>query len=156
MTEARYGLRFETPLGVCQVRAMDAGLLSARFDDAACTLPASPLCEDAARQIRAYLAGTRRAFDLPLSPRGTPFQQSVWAALQGLPYGVTTHYGALAASLGRPTAARAVGAAVGKNPLWLIIPCHRVIGCDGALTGYAGGLPLKRALLALEGVDAAA
>ena len=156
MTETRYGLRFDTPLGICQVRATDATLCSARFDDAACTLPANALCEDAAQQICAYLAGTRRAFELPLAPHGTAFQRAVWDALLKLPYGATTDYGTLAAALGRPMAARAVGAAVGKNPLWLIVPCHRVVGRDGALTGYAGGLARKRALLELEAAHATA
>ncbi|KAA3652299.1 MAG: methylated-DNA--[protein]-cysteine S-methyltransferase [Proteobacteria bacterium] len=154
MNPTQYGLRFDTPLGVCQVRANAAALLSACFDEADCPLPANALCHEAARQITAYLAGERRDFDLPLAPEGTPFQQTVWAALRRLPYGATTHYGALAATLGRPTAARAIGAAVGKNPLWLIIPCHRVIGRDGSLTGYAGGLPRKRALLDLEAARA--
>lgn len=150
MNTPHYGLRFDTSLGVCQLRACDAGLLSVCFDEAACDLPANALCREAARQVGAYLAGELSRFDLPLAPQGTPFQQSVWSALLKLPYGATTHYGALAAALGRPTAARAIGAAVGKNPIWLIIPCHRVIGRDGSLTGYAGGLPRKRALLDLE------
>ena len=156
MSPTHYGLRFDTPLGVCQVRASAAGLTSVRFDEADCPLPANALCHEAARQITAYLAGERSDFDLPLAPAGTPFQQAVWAALRQLPYGSTTHYGALAAALGRPTAARAIGAAVGKNPIWLIIPCHRVIGRDGSLTGYAGGLPRKRALLDLEAARATA
>ena len=156
MNPTCYGLRFDTPLGVCQVRASDAGVLSVCFDEADCALPANALCREAAGQITAYLAGERNDFDLPLAPQGTPFQQSVWSALLKLPYGATTHYGALAASLGRPTAARAIDAAVGKNPIWLIIPCHRVIGRDGALTGYAGGLPRKRALLDLEAAHATA
>lgn len=156
MTSASYGLRFDTPLGVCQLRAGEAGLLSVYFDDADCDLPANAVCHEAARQIGAYFAGERTVFDLPLTPEGTVFQQAVWAALSGLPYGATTHYGALAAALGKPRAARAVGAAVGRNPLWLIIPCHRVIGRDGALTGYAGGLDRKRALLDLEAAHATA
>ncbi|MBT0959692.1 methylated-DNA--[protein]-cysteine S-methyltransferase [Denitromonas iodatirespirans] len=156
MISASYGLRFDTPLGVCQLRAGKAGLLSAYFDDADCDLPASAVCHEAARQIRAYFAGERTAFDLSLDPQGTAFQQAVWTALLKLPYGATTHYGALAEALGRPRAARAVGAAVGRNPLWLIIPCHRVIGRDGSLTGYAGGLDRKRALLDLEAAHATA
>ncbi len=148
---ATAGIRFDTPLGVIHITASDAGLMSARFDDAPLDLPENALCREAAAQVRAYLAGERHDFDLPLAPKGTPFQESVWTALLKLPFGVTTCYSALAAQLGRPTAARAVGAAIGRNPLWLIIPCHRVIGRNGSLTGYAGGLARKRALLELEG-----
>jgi methylated-DNA-[protein]-cysteine S-methyltransferase len=103
-----------------------------------------------ATQIEEYCAGTRRDFELPLAPKGTSFQHEVWNALLKIPFGTTTSYGALAAQLGRPAAARAVGLANGSNPIGLIIPCHRVIGSDGSLTGYGGGLPLKRALLAHE------
>jgi methylated-DNA-[protein]-cysteine S-methyltransferase len=102
------------------------------------------------RQVQEYCAGERKAFDLELAPRGTKFQQKVWRALPEIPFGQTTSYGALAAKLGQPGAARAVGGANGCNPIGLIIPCHRVIGSDGRLTGYGGGLPLKRALLAHE------
>ena len=110
----------------------------------------SPLSDEAARQVCQYLAGERRTFDLPASPRGTAFQQRVWRALAEIPYGQTASYGDIAARLGRPKAARAVGAAAGRNPLWLIIPCHRCVGKNGALTGYAGGVARKTALLALE------
>ncbi|MCW5625502.1 MAG: methylated-DNA--[protein]-cysteine S-methyltransferase [Burkholderiales bacterium] len=106
---------------------------------------------DAVRaQLREYFAGGRTAFDLPLAPVGTPFQQSVWRALRAIPYGVTATYGEIARSLGQPTASRAVGAANGRNPISIVVPCHRVIGTDGTLTGYAGGLHRKQALLALE------
>jgi methylated-DNA-[protein]-cysteine S-methyltransferase len=101
-------------------------------------------------QIEAYFAGTLRQFSLALAPRGTPFQQAVWRALQDIPYGDTTSYGALARQLGKPQASRAVGAANGRNPLALVIPCHRVVGSTGKLTGYAGGLDMKEALLAFE------
>lgn len=101
-------------------------------------------------QLTEYFAGTRRAFDLPLAPRGTPFQHAVWQAVTSVPYGETRTYGAIAAQIGRPAAMRAVGAANGANPLPPIVPCHRLIGADGALRGYAGGLALKEALLALE------
>ncbi|MDT8990962.1 methylated-DNA--[protein]-cysteine S-methyltransferase [Curvibacter sp. APW13] len=108
------------------------------------------LCE-AAAQIDTYLAGTRRAFDLPLDlTRGTAFQRAVWQALQSIACGQTLSYGALAVQLGQPQAVRAVAAAVGRNPLSLVVPCHRVLGVDGSLTGYAGGLERKRALLQLE------
>jgi methylated-DNA-[protein]-cysteine S-methyltransferase len=102
------------------------------------------------RQVEEYCAGTRRTFELELAPKGTPFQLEVWNALLRIPFGDTTSYGALAAKLGRPNSARAVGLANGSNPIALIVPCHRVIGSDGSLTGFGGGLPLKRALLAHE------
>ncbi len=102
---------------------------------------------EAARQLRAYFRGERLRFDLPLAPRGTPFQQRVWMALRAIPPGETTTYGAIAARIGRPTASRAVGAANGQNPLAIVVPCHRVIGASGALTGYASGLDRKRWLL---------
>jgi methylated-DNA-[protein]-cysteine S-methyltransferase len=101
-------------------------------------------------QLDAYFAGERRAFDLPLAAAGTPFQRDVWAALVAIPYGATTTYGALARAIGRPSAVRAVGAANGANPIAIIVPCQRVIGKDGTLTGYGGGLPRKQLLLALE------
>jgi methylated-DNA-[protein]-cysteine S-methyltransferase len=101
-------------------------------------------------QLRRYLAGTLDAFDLPLDPVGTAFQRDVWFALAEIPYGRTESYRWLAARVGRPTATRAVGATNGRNPIPIVLPCHRVIGSDGSLTGYGGGLPLKRALLDLE------
>jgi methylated-DNA-[protein]-cysteine S-methyltransferase len=101
-------------------------------------------------QLAAYFAGTRRAFELALAPEGTAFQQDVWAALRAIPYGATTSYGELARSIGRPRAIRAVGAANGANPIAIVVPCHRVIGKDGTLTGYGGGLPRKQLLLGLE------
>jgi methylated-DNA-[protein]-cysteine S-methyltransferase len=105
---------------------------------------------DAADQLAAYFAGRLRTFDLPLAPRGTPFQRQVWDALTTIPYGETTSYGELADRLGRPGSARAVGAANGANPIAIVVPCHRVVGSDRSLTGYAGGLGAKRHLLALE------
>ena len=105
---------------------------------------------EAVRQLDAYFAGRLREFDLPLAPKGTAFQQRVWQALLDIPYGETVSYGELARHIGRPSAVRAVGAANGQNPLSIVIPCHRVIGSDGRLVGYGGGLPAKSALLALE------
>lgn len=106
---------------------------------------------DAVRtQLDEYFAGDRRTFGVPLAPRGTPFQRAVWRRLTTIPYGRTLSYGAMAAALGTPTASRAVGAANGRNPISIIVPCHRVIASNGALTGYAGGLDKKRRLLALE------
>ena len=105
---------------------------------------------DAIAQLEEYFAGERREFSLPLQPVGTPFQKAVWSALQTIPYGTTVSYGELARRVGRPSAARAVGAASGANPLPIIVPCHRVIGADRSLTGFGGGLETKRFLLALE------
>lgn len=110
----------------------------------------SPLLRAARTQLLEYLSGARRSFDLPLDPAGTDFQRSVWEALRAIPYGQTRTYGEIAAAVGRPRAVRAVGQANHVNPLPIFIPCHRVVGKNGALTGYAGGLDLKSALLALE------
>jgi O-6-methylguanine DNA methyltransferase len=104
-----------------------------------------------AAQLAEYFSGGRKTFDLPLRPRGTEFQRQVWEELARIPYGVTISYAELAARVGRPGASRAVGRANGTNPIPVIIPCHRVIGSDGSLTGFGGGMPLKRALLVLEG-----
>lgn len=105
---------------------------------------------DAIDQLKAYFAGKLTQFDLSLAPEGTPFQQSVWNALLTIPYGETTSYSAIARQIGRPNAIRAVGAANGANPIPIIIPCHRVIGSNGKLTGFGGGLPTKEHLLKLE------
>lgn len=105
---------------------------------------------DALRQLREYFAGKRIEFDLPLAPEGTDFQRNVWRRLQEIPYGETISYGELAKRIGNPKASRAVGAANGQNPIPIVIPCHRVIGANGKLTGFGGGLPTKEALLALE------
>jgi methylated-DNA-[protein]-cysteine S-methyltransferase len=105
---------------------------------------------EAVKQLREYFAGRRTEFDLPLSPEGTAFQRTVWKHLQEIPYGETISYGELARRVGNPKASRAVGAANGKNPIPIVIPCHRVIGANGKLTGFGGGLPVKEALLLLE------
>jgi len=119
--------------------------------------PDHPVLQSAAAQIQHYLAGKRADFDLPLDlSGGTPFQQSVWRALLAIGRGATTSYGALSQQLGNPRAVRALGAAVGRNPLSVVVPCHRVVGMDGSLTGYAGGLDRKRALLTLENAHLAA
>lgn len=114
------------------------------------TADAAPFCE-ARAQLDAYFAGRRRIFAVPVALQGTRFQVAVWEALAAIPYGRTTSYGALARALGRPGASRAVGAANGANPLPIVLPCHRVIGANGALTGFGGGLATKIALLRLEG-----
>lgn len=119
----------------------DAGRFGDRVPDA---LP------PAREQLTAYFAGTLTTFDLPLRAPGTDFQLRVWSALREIPYGRTTTYGELAAEIGSPTASRAVGLANGRNPISIVVPCHRVVGADGSLTGYGGGLERKRSLLALE------
>ena len=105
---------------------------------------------NAREQLGEYFAGCRRRFDLPLAPSGTPFQLRAWQALQDIPYGATCSYGEQARAMGQPRAVRAVGAANGRNPIPIVVPCHRVIGVDGRLTGYAGGLDIKRLLIELE------
>jgi methylated-DNA-[protein]-cysteine S-methyltransferase len=112
--------------------------------------PRLPLFRDAIAQLRDYFHGTRTTFDLALAPEGTAFQRDVWSAIGAVPYGATITYGELARRCGRPSAVRAAGAATGRNPLTIVVPCHRIMGSGGALTGYAGGLYRKRALLALE------
>jgi methylated-DNA-[protein]-cysteine S-methyltransferase len=109
-----------------------------------------PVLLAARRQLEEYFAGERVSFELPLEPAGTPFQRTVWKALREIPLGVTWSYAQLARHVGRASAARAVGAANGKNPLSIVVPCHRVVGTDGALTGYAGGVTVKRWLLEHE------
>jgi methylated-DNA-[protein]-cysteine S-methyltransferase len=152
----------DSPLGPMLLAATERGLAGAWFvgqrhwpdprgwrED-----PAHAVLEQACAELAQWFAGTRARFELPLDLQaGTPFQQDVWSALLAIPRGGTTSYAELARRVGRPAAARAVGAAVGRNPLSVIVPCHRVLGTGGALTGYAGGLPRKTALLRLEGID---
>ena len=113
-------------------------------------LDKTPLLLETRRQLEAYFAGERREFTLPLKPRGTPFQQQVWQRLLAIPYGQTRSYGQVAAEIGKPKASRAVGQANNRNPLSILVPCHRVVGADGRMTGYGGGLSRKEALLELE------
>jgi len=155
---------YASPLGPLTLVASEAGLRAVLWngDDPARAglarpLPdretgASPVLAETARQLDAYFAGSLTSFDLPLDLHGTPFQQQAWLALADIPYGETTTYAEQAARLGRPSAFRAVGAANGRNPLSIVLPCHRVIGSDGSLTGFAGGLDAKRWLLAHERV----
>jgi methylated-DNA-[protein]-cysteine S-methyltransferase len=148
-----------SPLGPIVLAATDQALVGLWFDGQRHQPDAShwhqaaghPLLALASVQLSDYLSGRRRQFELPLSVSGgSAFEQAVWRALQDIPRGGTCSYSALAAAIGRPKAARAVGAAVGRNPLSIIVPCHRVLGTGGALTGYAGGLARKVALLQLE------
>jgi methylated-DNA-[protein]-cysteine S-methyltransferase len=159
-------IRYDTmpsPLGPLLLVTRGAGLGGVYMDghargptpDAAWRRDPAPFAE-ARAQLDAYFAGTRAAFDLALDAQGTPFQRRVWQALLAIPLGATTTYGALAAALGLPGRARAVGHAVARNPLSIVVPCHRVVGRDGALTGYAGGQPRKRWLLDHEAALAAA
>jgi methylated-DNA-[protein]-cysteine S-methyltransferase len=113
-----------------------------------------PVLEEARAQLAQWFAGLRREFDLPLRPAGTPFQREVWNALRAIPFGETRTYGDVARTVGRPEAVRAVGAANARNPISIVVPCHRVVGADGSLTGYAGGIDRKRWLLAHEGAAA--
>jgi methylated-DNA-[protein]-cysteine S-methyltransferase len=149
---------FASPIGNLLLAAGEAGLAGVWFerqkhrpDRAGWTrAPDNPLLARARRQLAEYFARRRREFDLPLDPQGTPFQRAVWKAIAGVPYGTTISYAELARRAGHPGAMRAVGAATGRNPLGIIVPCHRIVGADGSLTGYAGGLARKRALLAFE------
>lgn len=152
---------FETPVGPMTAVVSDAGVKSLTFGAEARALPArydrdeaSPTTERAAeilaaveKQVHAYFAGELKAFDLPLAPDGTAFQKEVWKTLQAIPFGSTTTYGKLAEQLGDANRSRAIGAANGRNPIAVVVPCHRVIGADGSLTGFAGGLAIKRFLL---------
>jgi methylated-DNA-[protein]-cysteine S-methyltransferase len=144
----------ETPIGPLRLNAEGGRLSRVEFAASADARSTEPVLLEAEAQLRAYFAGALRRFELPLAPRGTAFQLSVWDALLEIPYGATTSYSELAATIGRPSACRAVGAANGRNPLAVIVPCHRVIGAAGALTGYGGGLERKRMLLALEAAKA--
>lgn len=148
----------ESPIGRLLLAARDTGLVLLAFEagrrparPAADWTPADRPFREPARQLRAYFAGRLREFDLPLQPQGTAFERQVWQELTRIPYGQTISYGELAGQVGRPSAARAVGLANGRNPLSVVIPCHRVIGANGSLTGYGGGLENKRWLLEHEG-----
>ncbi|MFZ6767940.1 methylated-DNA--[protein]-cysteine S-methyltransferase [Undibacterium sp. Di26W] len=152
-------MNMDSPLGPLLLAASDSGICGVYFEhhkhfkgSAGWQLnPQHPLLLQAVRQLQDYFAGQRQDFDLPLDvSAGTAFQQAVWAGLRQIPFGMTTSYGQLAQHIRQPAAVRAVGAANGRNPISIIIPCHRVIASSGALTGYAGGLENKQALLALE------
>jgi methylated-DNA-[protein]-cysteine S-methyltransferase len=145
----------ETPVGKLLLASDEVGLRHIAFAEGDETprqgwLPDSSKFEEAVRQIHDYFAGRLKVFGLPLAPQGTPFQQKVWEVVRAIPYGRTVTYADLARKLGKPTAARAVGAANACNPLPIVIPCHRVVGSNGELTGYIGGLEIKRKLLRLE------
>lgn len=153
---------FQSPQGGMLLVASDQGLAGVFFDrqkhhpkkqaDWKKT-PGHKLLRQAKRELREYFAGKRKRFAVPLAPDGTPFQRAVWQAISTVGFGETITYGELARRARRPGSARAAGAATGRNPLGIIVPCHRILGSNGSLTGYAGGLQRKRALLALEGVE---
>jgi methylated-DNA-[protein]-cysteine S-methyltransferase len=156
--------RMPSPVGELLLMATEAGLVGVWFDTSRHAAPAAePWLEDdgrgptgktlagTRRQLEEYFDHRRTVFDLPLAPRGTPFQERVWNALREIPYGTTASYSDLARRIGVPDAARAVGAANGRNPIPIIVPCHRVIGAHGDLTGFGGGIERKRWLLAHEG-----
>ena len=158
--------RFDSPIGPLYATAEEGALTGLYFEAGrhappidpawrATAASAAPFAE-CARQLGDYFAGRRRTFDLPLAPRGTDFQQRVWLEIARIPYGETLSYAMLAARAGAPGAARAAGAATGRNPLSIVVPCHRVVGGGGALTGYAGGLERKTRLLEIEGALLAA
>jgi methylated-DNA-[protein]-cysteine S-methyltransferase len=153
-----YWCEIESPVGTMLLAGSARALTHVHFQ--AGPHPLTPCAEwrraeapfaEATAQLAEYFAGTRQVFSLPLAPQGTSFQRSVWQGLRQIPYGQTVSYGELARRLGSQSGARAVGLANGANPLPIIVPCHRVIGSDGSLTGFGGGLYIKRALLALEG-----
>lgn len=140
----------ETPIGPMTLAVDGEALVEARFGRSPFA-DGGGVLDQAERELQEYFSGRRRAFDVPLRPRGTPFQQRVWQALRGIPYGQTRAYQDVARAVDAPRACRAVGGANHKNPLPVFIPCHRVIGRGGALVGYAGGLEAKKRLLELEG-----
>ncbi len=148
----------DSPIGELLIAGDDTGALThlhmqdgrTRLAPAPGSTPDAARLADAVAQLREYFAGARRAFELALAPAGHAFEQRVWMALREIPYGETRSYGEIARAIGAPGAARAVGLANGRNPIAVIVPCHRVIGADGSLTGFGGGLPNKRRLLDLE------
>jgi methylated-DNA-[protein]-cysteine S-methyltransferase len=152
--------RLDSPVGRLDLIASDEALVAVLWESERpdrvrlgpmADVPDHPILALTARQLGEYFAGTRKVFDIPLEFRGPEFQRSVWRALLTIPFGETRTYGQIAQAIGRPTASRAVGAANGANPISIVAPCHRVIGADGSLTGFAGGMENKRLLLNLEG-----
>jgi methylated-DNA-[protein]-cysteine S-methyltransferase len=148
---------FPTPIGTLRLEATDSALIGVHFPSEARSpapearlVAAHPVLEQAARELEEYFRGQRRTFSIPLAATATAFQRDVWAALAAIPFGQCRSYAEIAAAIGRPRAVRAVGAANGANPLSILVPCHRVIGADGQLTGYGGGVRAKAWLLAHE------
>jgi len=150
---------YESPMGKMLIVAADEGLRGLYFIDQKyyrevqsewTRAPKHPVVRQTAREMQEYFAGKRRQFDIPLAPEGTPFQASIWKAISSVKYGDSITYSELARRAGHPDAIRAAGTATGRNPITIIVPCHRIVGSDGSLTGYAGGLDRKRALQELE------
>src|SRR5215467_9252172 len=149
--EIRFAV-MESPIGPLTLASTERGLVEVHFGEA---IPPQGIIDEsihrqAIQQLQEYFDGKRTVFDLPLDLQGTPFQKAVWARLQSIPYGETCSYGEIARSMGKPGAARAVGMANHDNPVAVVVPCHRVVGSDGSLTGYAGGLDVKKRLLDIE------
>ncbi len=143
---------YDSPIGLIEIGGTSEGITSLFFvEERRQGAVTNEVCEEAVRQLAEYFAGSRQEFDLPVALRGTEFQREVWQGLRNISFGQTVSYGDLARAIGRPSAVRAVGAANGDNPISIIVPCHRVIGSDGSLTGYGGGLERKEWLLRHEG-----
>ena len=158
MADTTHYMIIDTPIGRLRLVSDGSALLRVEFQgqhgkDG--TAGSDAVLAQASRQLDEYFAGRRQHFDLPLGADGTAFQQTVWSALQAIPYGELRSYRDIAETLGKPKAVRAVGAANGRNPLPIVVPCHRVVGSNGKLTGFAGGRECKRRLLALEGLEVA-
>ena len=149
-TVPEHVVQIDSPAGRITLASRDGCLTHLLFGEHFSPTAADDVLTDTQRQLEEYFAGARTQFDIPLKPAGTEFQLAVWRALQYIPYGETVTYGDIARSLGRPKAYRAVGQANHVNPISIIIPCHRVVGSGGSLTGYGGGLPVKEMLLRLE------
>lgn len=143
---------YHAPVGELVITYQDGAVIALKRADATALPEDAPnaLTEAVCQQLDEYFAGTRTAFDFPLRLQGTPFQEKVWAALRDIPYGETRSYQQIAQAIGQPKACRAVGMANHRNPIYIVVPCHRVVGANGALTGYGGGLHMKKALLELE------
>lgn len=141
---------YDSIIGAIKIGVSDGTVCEIEITDCLGESAPSALADRAFKEISEYLNGKRKAFDFPISPKGTDFQKKVWSALSEIPYGETKTYGEIAAGIGNPQAARAVGNACNKNPLLLAVPCHRVLGADGSLTGFAAGIEVKKRLLRLE------
>lgn len=156
MDKQNYSTYLSTPLGPLRISGSEQGLAEVKFcEETETAIPEAPVpvcLQDAVRQLKEYFAGNRHTFELNLDPQGTSFQQQVWQELQLIPFGKTSTYLAVSCAVSNEKAIRAVGAANGRNPICIVVPCHRVIGSDGSLTGYAGGLWRKEWLLQHEGV----
>ncbi len=146
---------YETEIGIVRLAEHNGKIchLDMADDDFAGNKTETPILRQALRELEEYLKGGRKEFDIPLEMNGTEFQKQVWEELRRVPYGTTATYGEIASRIGRARACRAVGGAAGSNRILIFIPCHRIIGSDGSLTGFGGGLPLKKTLLELEGVS---